>query len=196
MPHKLDELLKASQIGRAKFYLPALICLGAEHGASKQECLSLKWSDIDFDYKGMGIIKFFRTKNSRERTEYLMPRTRHFLRIWQDHLNEKREKLGIEAEKEGQVFCRIDGTPINSFRRTFNSACQTIGIQDFHFHDLRHTFCSNLILAGADFKDAKEMIGHSDLSMTDRYTHLSGEHKFLMQQQLFKHYKGEGLATT
>ncbi len=47
-------------------------------------------------------------------------------------------------------------------------------------------FASNL-------KDAKEMIGHSDISMTDRYSHLSGEHVIRKQDQLAEHYE-EGLS--
>ncbi len=59
--------------------MPALIYLGAEHGASKQEALSLLWKDINFDYKGVGLIKLFRSKNTHKRTELLMPRTREAL---------------------------------------------------------------------------------------------------------------------
>ena len=190
LPPQLDTLIAAAGQGKTKFYLPALICLGAEHGASKQECLSLRWSDVDFEYNGIGLIRLFRTKNGHERTEFLMPRTKQHLQQWREHLQRKRDKLGLKSEKNGFVFCRIDGTPLGSFRKAFQVACQAAGIQDFHFHDLRHTFCSNLILSGADLKDAKEMIGHADLSMTDRYSHLTAQHKLLMQRQLVEHYTG------
>ena len=56
--------------------MPALILLGAEHGVSRQEALSLEWGDIDFDFQDKGLIKLFRNKNKKERTEYLMPRTK------------------------------------------------------------------------------------------------------------------------
>lgn len=52
---------------KAKFYLPALILLGAEHGASRQEALSLKWADVNFSFKEIGVIRFFRSKTGRER---------------------------------------------------------------------------------------------------------------------------------
>ena len=67
--------------------MPALIYLGAEHGASKQEALSLLWKDINFDYKGVGLIKLFRSKNTHKLTELLMPRTREALLAWKDHLS-------------------------------------------------------------------------------------------------------------
>ena len=42
--------------------MPSLIYLGAEHGTSKQEALSLQWKDINFDYKGRGLSVFFAPK--------------------------------------------------------------------------------------------------------------------------------------
>jgi site-specific recombinase XerD len=63
-----------------------------------------------------------------------------------------------------------------------------VGISDFHFHDLHHTFCSNLIMSGGDQKDAKEMIGHSDISMTDRYSHITVNHMIGRQEELAEYY--------
>jgi integrase len=76
LPHDLDKLINASRQTRAKYYLPAIISLGAEHGASKQEILNLTWKNINFSYNDKGIIKFYRTKNRRERTEFLILRTK------------------------------------------------------------------------------------------------------------------------
>ena len=188
LPHKLDKLIEATQKVRAKFYLPAIIYLGAEHGAAKQEILSLKWSKIDFDFGGRGIINLFRTKNKKERTEFLMPRTRNTLLEWRAHLKWKRHREKITEVKSDHVFCRIDGTPIKGFNKAWWRSLELAGIKDFHFHDLRHTFCSNLILMGAGLKEVKEMIGHSDISMTDRYSHLTMNHKLLRQKQLADHY--------
>jgi integrase len=173
---------------RAKFYMPALIFLGAEHGASKQEVLSLKWKHINFDYRERGFIRFYRTKNSRERIEYLMPRTRQALVEWQKHQEWMRHRKKIDYNGSGIVFCRLDGTPIERFDKAWRTTCRIAGIRDFHFHDLRHTFCSNLLLSGSDLKDVKEMIGHGDLSMTDRYSHLTLDHKLHRQDRLADHY--------
>ena len=188
-PHELDNLVKASGTTRAKFYMPAIIYLGAEHGASKQEILSLEWRDIQFDTGLEGLIRFFRTKNKRERTEYIMPRTRKALLDWKSHLEYKRYRIKVERVVSDNVFCRIDGTPIKCFNKAWWNALKEAGITGFHFHDLRHTFCSNLLMAGGDLKDAKEMIGHSDIAMTDRYSHLSGLHKRNLQKQLSEYYE-------
>jgi integrase len=193
LPHQISNLISATQGTRAKFYMPVIIYLGAEHGAAKQEILSLKWSDIDFEFKGRGLIKLYRTKNKRKRTEFLMPRTKQAFLDWKDHLEYKRRRTNVEKVKSDHVICRIDGTPIKCFNKAWWHALKVAEISDFHFHDLRHTFCSNLIMSGGDLKDAKEMIGHSDISMTDRYSHISVDHVTRRQDQLAEHYL-EGLS--
>ena len=50
-------------------------------------------------------------------------------------------------------------------------------IVGFTFHDLRHTFAGRLVMAGVDLPTVKELLGHRDISMTMRYTHLSSDHK-------------------
>ncbi len=191
LPDALKKLLAVSREGRAKHYLPALILLGAEHGASIQEAIDLEWSDIDFEFKGKGLIRFFRTKNDRERTEILMPRTREALIAWREHQDRVRQRKKIHPTGD-RIFCRMDGTPIKRVDSAWRAARTQAGMKDFHFHDLRHTFCSNALLAGASLKDVKEMIGHSDLSMTDRYSHLPSFRRRALLEELARHYEGNG----
>lgn len=192
LPDKIEAIIQASRQTKAKFYMPAIIFLGAEHGTSKQEALSLQWDDIDFDYQGNGLITFFRTKNQVRRTEFLMPRTKKALLDWKGHLEWIRHRKKIHANDSKFVFCRIDGTPIKQFYKAWRHVCRIVGLEDFNYHDLRHTFCSNLLLSGSDLKDVKEMIGHKDLSMTDRYSHLPLYYKKVRQDDLARHYGSKG----
>jgi len=112
LPDKLETLIKACENTKAKYYMPALISLGAEHGASRQEALSLYWGDIDFDYGGTGLITFYRTKNETRRTQHLMPRTREHLLKWRDHVQTMRRRNGIHEASSDFVFSRLDGAPI------------------------------------------------------------------------------------
>ncbi|WP_459918077.1 site-specific integrase [Desulfocicer niacini] len=100
-----------------------------------------------------------------------------------------RKRKRIVGVKFDHVFCRINtGEQLKNFSRAWVAALKEAGIENFHFHDLRHTFCSNLIMAGAGLKDVKDMVGHSDIRMTDRYTHLTMEHMANQQKRLQNHY--------
>ena len=48
---------------------------------------------------------------------------------------------------------------------------------DFTFHDLRYTFASRLVMSAVDLSTVQALMGHKDISMTLRYTHLSSDHK-------------------
>ena len=71
----------------------------------------------------------------------------------------------------------VSGKPYQDVKRSFNTACKRAGIRDFHFHDLRHTFASHLIMAGIDITTVKELLGHKTLTMTLSYAHLAPSHK-------------------
>ena len=95
----------------------------------------------------------------------------------------------IKVKDTKLVFCHLDGTALKRFDKAWRRICKLAGLDDFHYHDLRHTFCSNLILSGSDLKDVKEMIGHNDLAMTDRYSHLTNRHKQIRQDELDRYYR-------
>ncbi len=61
-------------------------------------------------------------------------------------------------------------------RKSFYSACKRAGIRDFHFHDLRHTFASQPVMAGVDITTVSKLLGHKELKMTLRYSHLAPGH--------------------
>jgi len=65
------------------------------------------------------------------------------------------------------------GTMIVEIKRAFCGAVADAGIEDFRFHDLRHTFATRLNAAGADPYTIRDLLGHSSTPMTEKYTHTS-----------------------
>jgi len=182
-PHQLSHLLEIAAKARSKHYMPLAILLAAEHGAAKQEILTLQWSDIDFEFKGSGWIHFFRTKNGQKRLHPLqMQRTREALLKRRKYLAKYR-RIQVE-EVDGYVIGRPNGDAILDIKSAWETIREIAGFMDFHFHDLRHTFCTNLLRSGASLKVVKEYIGHKTLRMTDRYTHLESFQELAGFEQL------------
>lgn len=83
----------------------------------------------------------------------------------------------IRSINSPYVFTDEKGNRFGNIRKSFNSALRRAGIKDFHFHDLRHTFASQLVMEGVDLATLRELLGHKNLTMTLRYSHLSPNHK-------------------
>jgi integrase len=62
-----------------------------------------------------------------------------------------------------------------SVRASWNAILEEVGLEDFRFHDLRHTFASWLVQNGVPLADVKDVLGHSTIRMTERYAHLAPE---------------------
>jgi len=71
------------------------------------------------------------------------------------------------------IFPGISGPQLTL---AFKRACLRADVENFRFHDLRHSFGSWLIMKGADLRTVQTLMGHKDLRMTLRYTHLSPDH--------------------
>lgn len=84
-----------------------------------------------------------------------------------------RKRQGLSSE---YVFT-FNGRPVQDVHIGLNAALKQAGIQDFTFHDLRHTFASHFVMRGGNIKDLQEILGHRNIAMTMRYAHLSQEHK-------------------
>ena len=85
--------------------------------------------------------------------------------------------MGIaERKRRGDRRVLFPGIMPAQLSMRFIRACRDAAVEDFSFHDLRHTYASHLRMKGADLDDIRRLLGHSDLRMTIRYAHLLPEH--------------------
>jgi integrase len=88
---------------------------------------------------------------------------------------------------------------MTTVKRSFKRACDKAQIKDLRFHDLRHTFATRLAENGVHPFTMKELLGHSTVKMTERYTHPNQEQKkraveLLVQKSTKKSEKSDDLA--
>jgi len=145
--------------------LRALVIAALHTGFRRGELLSLRWSDVDFP-NGLVTVQASYAKNGERRS---VPISRTFRRV----LNELRE----EQPNSQHVFRTERGDPYVSPTTAFESAVKRAELVDFHFHDLRHCFASRLVMGGQDIRTVQELLGHKNLTMTVRYSHLSPTHR-------------------
>jgi len=126
----------------------------------------LKWTDVDLSN---GIITARATKSGETYRIPMNETVREILRGLPSRL--RSEFVFPSATGKTAMASR-------SFReRVFRPALEAAKINDFHWHDLRHSFASRLVMAGVDLKSVQELMGHKTLAMTLRYAHLSPAHK-------------------
>lgn len=90
------------------------------------------------------------------------------------------EVLTRAAENKGPgdyLFAREDGSPYLEVKRSYKTALKAAGITGATFHTLRHTFASHLVMAGVDLYTVGDLLGHADYKQTQKYAHLSPDHR-------------------
>jgi len=143
-------------------HLKPIVVTALNTGMRKGEILKLRWDQVDLKH---GFILLGITKNG-ERREIPINKT----------LRETLEALPRHIKSPYVFWSGKNGSPYEQVWKSFNSALRRAGIIDFRFHDLRHTFASHLVMAGCDLKTVQELLGHKNLTMTLRYSHLSPGH--------------------
>ena len=144
-------------------HLKPIVVTALNSGMRRGEILSLEW-DNHIDLKH-GFILLEITKNG-ERREIPINNT----------LKSTLQSLTRRIDIPYVFFDNVTGKRYLNVKTSFKTALRKAGIRDFHFHDLRHTFASHLVMAGVDITTVSRLLGHKSLKMTLRYAHLAPAH--------------------
>jgi len=143
-------------------HLKPIVIIALNTGMRRGEILSLSWDNTDLKH---GFILLDVTKNGERREIPINDTLRKTL-------NGMTRRIDIQ-----HVFYHpFNGKPYKEVKHSFNTACKRSGIKNFHFHDLRHTFASHLVMSGIDITTVSRLLGHKNLTMTLRYSHLAPSH--------------------
>ena len=160
-----DEMLAllnaAKESSWNKMYL--LILLAITTGARRGELLSIKWGDINFN----DDLAFIHDSKNNE------PRALPITQIVKEEL--------LKYRQIGNAFIfSHPSSPTQNFRNFdyyWQKVLNVAEVNDFRFHDLRHTCASALARNGATLLEIADVLGHKSITMTKRYSHLCTNHK-------------------
>ena len=157
------------------------------------ELCALTWDDISLENNMIHIhrtMQRIQTPDSERKTAILIAKPKSQCSIRDIPIaGALREKLVQQAVKEGYV---LTGNKTNyieprTMQNRFKAIVERCGIQDVHFHTLRHTFATRCIEVGFDVKSLSEILGHANVSITlNRYVHPSMELKQKNMDKLSK----------
>jgi integrase len=171
--------------------LHTLVMLAISTGARRGELINLKWDDIDLRLRepsidpktgekqpGMGRAIVRDTKHGETRSLPIVGKALEALRTL---------KLQGSAKSEW-VFPQPSGFPgpYENFDGVWYAAIEAADLEDFRFHDLRHTTASYLAAQGASLLEIADTLGHKTLSMVRRYAHLAQSHKVTAIEKMAK----------
>ena len=184
-PLKNVKKLKSTNARQIRFLTPKEICAILENagdlmqrvikillytGMRRSELVFLTWDDIDFHNKLITVQSKpeigFHPKSHRPRS---IP------------INPDLEQLLLDLPQKGKyLFDDGKGKPLHCkdyYTKQFEKILKMADVKNANLHTLRHTFASNLVMAGVDLRTVQELLGHSTISVTERYAHLSPDHR-------------------
>lgn len=153
-------------------HLMPLVLLAMHTGLRRGELLGLTWERVNL--LGLQLTVAAHTaKSGKVRHLPLNTAATGLLTRW------KRQGSGA-----GPVFPGASGKGLTHTNRSWARLVELAKLSDFRFHDLRHNFASRLAMKGVDLYTIKELLGHSDFAMTQRYAHLTPEHNLAAVEKL------------
>lgn len=150
---------------------PAVV-IALSTGARRMEVMGLRWPDVDLV---RCVATLHMTKNGERR---VLPLTGPALELLRERAKVRR--LDTDLLFPGTPHRNPDGSqkpiaPVD-VSAAFERTCLAAGIDDFRWHDLRHSAASYLAMNGASLAEIAEVLGHKTLQMVKRYAHLSDSH--------------------
>ncbi len=143
----------------------AILFTAYSAGLRVSEVVKLKVEDIDSDRMQ---IRIEAAKGKKDRMATL---AKAALQILRDYVKEYRPAFFLfEGQKQGNHYST------RSAQELFNQSFKKIGLPKYcSFHSLRHSYATHLLENGTDIKYIQELLGHSDIKTTLRYTHVSNK---------------------
>lgn len=161
-----DERRKLLDACRSHPALYLAVVLSLTTGARQGEIMSLRWGQIDFARQ---IITLHDTKNGERRA---LPLVGEAFTLLQD-------RSKVRSLTDDRIFPpkpRAKKSQYVDLHSPWVAARKAAGLQDFHWHDLRHTAASYLAMSGVSLVEIAKVLGHRTLAMVARYSHLSDGH--------------------
>jgi len=165
---RLLEACKASASPDLHMLVVLALSTGARHG----ELINLRWSDVDWQRR---VITLHDTKNKERR---LLPLAHYALHLMEEHNKVRNIASDLVFPSPSHPMKPWDS------RSSWLSALEKANIQNFRFHDLRHSCASYLAMNGASLAEIAEVLGHKTLQMVKRYAHLSEAHTAKVVQSM------------
>jgi len=144
-------------------YIQDIALFALNTGLRIGEILSLKWEGVDLE---KGLLTVFAEKTHKIRPVPINSEARRVLEFWT--LGRKNEFVFYNHET---------GKPFVDLKTGFALACRKAEIEGVTWHTLRHTFASRLLDRGVDIVTVQQLLGHSTVIVTMRYTHTNLDSK-------------------
>ena len=152
-------------------HLRAIVTVALHTGMRSGEIRNLNWRDLDFD-SGFLIIRDSKYGEARH-----VPMDSTVIELFRNYPRTSGSEF---------VFSNATGGRLGWLQHGFRKALMRAGLTDLHFHDLRHTFASQWMMAGGELYSLKDILGHKTIAMTQRYAHLSPAYKRAMVDRMEK----------
>ena len=157
-------------------YLKPMILTALNTGLRRGELFDLTWHQIDLSRRQLHVVGEG-AKSGQTRYIPLNEEACSILTHWKKQNTESHLVFPSTATGE-----RLD-----NIQTSWENLVQMAELEypvnhplHFTFHDLRHTFASQLVMKGANLYDVKELLGHESIETTQIYAHLAPEHKALV----------------